>query len=96
MFKALLQNLNTPESLPDVFEAYDQIRRPRSQKVVEISRQFGRVHMMLDPPDHNLDEIRRIYSEGASYTNNIDIEEQNQEALRAFEAAQNRSVSSSM
>lgn len=86
VLKALFQQLKTSEQIPALLAAFDQIRRPRSQKVVEISRQFGRINMMLDPPDHNLDEIRRICGEGAAYCSNIDIEAQNQEAVRAFEA----------
>ncbi|KAF2170407.1 hypothetical protein M409DRAFT_19229 [Zasmidium cellare ATCC 36951] len=84
VLKALFQQLNTSEQIPALLAAFDQIRRPRSQKVVEISRQFGRINMMLDPPDHNLDEIRCIYGEGAAYCSNVDIEAQNQEAVRAL------------
>ncbi|KAK4495042.1 hypothetical protein PRZ48_013369 [Zasmidium cellare] len=85
VFKALLDRVRTSGQLPALLGAFDEVRRPRSQKVASISRQFGRLHMMLDPPDHNLDEIKRIYADGAAYCSNIDIEAQNQEAVRAFE-----------
>lgn len=89
VLKVLFLELSSPDRLPAMLEAYDQIRRPRSQKVVQISRQFGRINLMLDQPDHisteNIAQIRKIYAEGASYTNDVDIEAQNLEALKAFE-----------
>ncbi|KAI2608887.1 FAD/NAD(P)-binding domain-containing protein [Hypoxylon fragiforme] len=75
--------------------AYDAARRPRSQRVVEVARRFGRVYafaeedgegegegrkMMHEDPER----MREFFAEMARFTNEFDVEGQNEEALRVF------------
>jgi salicylate hydroxylase len=71
--------------------AYDEVRRPRSQKVAALSRQFGRMYAFIEPgvggPGRDLDGMRRIMGAGGTFTNNIDLDAQNEAAVLRFKAA---------
>ncbi|KAF2149656.1 FAD/NAD(P)-binding domain-containing protein [Myriangium duriaei CBS 260.36] len=82
---ALFATLTAPEQIPAAFEAYDTIRRPRSQKVVEIARDFGRLYgFALDGYGDDPEKMRGYFKEKAAFTNEADIKGQNDEALRKF------------
>jgi salicylate hydroxylase len=39
----VLSEVKTPDQLPSAFEAYDAVRRPKGNKLVETSREAGRI-----------------------------------------------------
>ncbi|RYP56339.1 hypothetical protein DL771_011958 [Monosporascus sp. 5C6A] len=67
--------------------AFDAVRRPRSQAVVDIARTFGRVYayaedgMHEDPP-----RLRAFFDRWAAFTNEFDVAGQNAAALEMFAA----------
>ncbi|KAK3376408.1 hypothetical protein B0T24DRAFT_656415 [Lasiosphaeria ovina] len=68
--------------------AYDAVRRPRSQQVVDLARRFGRVYAYAD--DEIGDDparMRAFFAEAAAFTNNADLERQNREAMDLYEHA---------
>ncbi|KAI1269072.1 hypothetical protein F5Y18DRAFT_439629 [Xylariaceae sp. FL1019] len=65
-------------------KAFDEIRRPRSQKVIDITRLFSRLYSQ-DPEEIDLNAMRAQMKEGGMYTNGVDMEAQVQSAVDAFE-----------
>ena len=66
-------------------KAYDAVRKPRSQNVVELSREYGRVYAFMHPgAGDNLGRIRGMMYEGEVFASGIDIEEQNRRAVDMF------------
>lgn len=82
---ALLKEVKDVSQIPIAFEAFDTIRRPRAQKVVELSRMFGRLYaFMEDGVGDDLNKIRKHMKESAAIMSDADLEAQNEEALRYF------------
>jgi len=82
---ALLKEVTNVSQIPKTFEAFDAIRRSRSQKVVELSRQFGRLYAFMEEGvGDDLNLIRRKMGEAAAIMNDADLEEQNEEAVSYF------------
>ncbi|XXH01161.1 hypothetical protein Hte_007514 [Hypoxylon texense] len=67
-------------------KAFDQVRRPRSQKVVDITREFGRLYSQ-DEEERNIDSMRRQMKEGGMYTNGVDMDAQAEAAVLIFKKA---------
>lgn len=69
-----------------IFEAYDTVRRPRSQAVVDLARRFGRVYAYAEDGMHE-DPVRMkaFFAEMSAFTNQFDVRRQNEEAVRVFE-----------
>ncbi|KAK8116204.1 FAD/NAD(P)-binding domain-containing protein [Apiospora sp. TS-2023a] len=69
-----------------MFEAYDAVRRPRSQAVVDLARRFGRVYAYAEDGMHE-DPVRMkaFFAEMSAFTNQFDVRGQNEEAVRVFE-----------
>ncbi|KAK8045080.1 hypothetical protein PG993_005104 [Apiospora rasikravindrae] len=69
-----------------MFEAYDTVRRPRSQAVVDLARRFGRVYAYAEEGMHE-DPVRMkaFFAEMAAFTNQFDVRGQNEEAVRVFQ-----------
>lgn len=69
-----------------MFEAYDTVRRPRSQAVVDLARRFGRVYAYAEDGMHE-DPVRMkaFFAEMSAFTNQFDVRGQNEEAVRTFE-----------
>ncbi|KAK7931632.1 hypothetical protein PG985_002344 [Apiospora marii] len=69
-----------------MFEAYDTVRRPRSQAVVDLARRFGRVYAYAEDGMHE-DPVRMkaFFAEMSAFTNQFDVRGQNEEAVRMFE-----------
>jgi salicylate hydroxylase len=81
----LLKEVKSVWQIPKAFEAFDAIRRPRSQKVVELSRMFGRLYAFMEEGvGDDLDKIRKKMREAAAIMNDADLQEQNKEAVRYF------------
>jgi salicylate hydroxylase len=80
----LFKEVKDVSQVPKAFEAFDAIRRPRSQKVVEMSRMFGRLYSFMEEGvGDDLNEIR-TRMKVAAIMDGIDLEEQNDDALRYF------------
>ncbi|KAF2224814.1 hypothetical protein BDZ85DRAFT_294676 [Elsinoe ampelina] len=71
--------------IPHLFAAYDHVRRPRSQKVVDIARDFGRLYGFALPGYRDDPEkMRGFFGRMARFTNDADIEGQNSMAVERF------------
>jgi salicylate hydroxylase len=82
---ALFKHVKSLADVEKAFKVYDAVRRPRSQKIVELSREYGRVYAFMHPEvGDDLDKIRMKMYEGEMYASGIDIEKQNQEAVDMF------------
>ena len=67
------------------FAAFDAVRRPRSQTIVDISRKFGRVyHYAEDDMHKDLERMRAFFRESAAFTNDADLTKQNQDAMDLY------------
>ncbi|KAI0525583.1 hypothetical protein F5B22DRAFT_633666 [Xylaria bambusicola] len=66
-------------------QAFRQVRRPRSQSVVDLARKLGRVYAFAEDGMHG-DPMRTkaFFAEMAAFTNDFDVESQNHEALGPF------------
>jgi salicylate hydroxylase len=78
----LFSAIETSDQIPIAFAAYDAVRRPRSQAVVDLARKFGRVYAyaesdMLNQPE----KMRAFFKEAAAFTNNFDVPKQNDDAM---------------
>ncbi|KAK8084778.1 hypothetical protein PG997_006049 [Apiospora hydei] len=73
-------------AIEKMFEAYDTVRRPRSQAVVDLARRFGRVYAYAEDGMHE-DPVRMkaFFAEMAAFTNQFDVRGQNEEAVRVFQ-----------
>lgn len=81
----LFKEVKDTSQIPKLFEAFDAIRRPRSQKVVELSRMFGKLYAFMEEGvGDDLDKIRQRMKESAAIMSGIDLQEQNEKALRYF------------
>ena len=84
----LFSRLTSPSQIEALFSAYDATRRPRSQAVVDLARKFGRVYAYAEGDMHERPtEMKKFFAESAAFTNNADLEGQNEEAMRVFENA---------
>ncbi|KAK8069494.1 FAD/NAD(P)-binding domain-containing protein [Apiospora phragmitis] len=81
-------NLHDPGAtlVEKMFEAYDAVRRPRSQAVVDLARRFGRVYAYAEDGMHE-DPVRMkaFFAEMGAFTNQFDVRGQNEEAVRVFQ-----------
>ncbi|KAK0120152.1 hypothetical protein ONS95_011559 [Cadophora gregata] len=85
MLTALFEHVSELRQVERAFAVYDEMRRPRTQKVVEISREFGRMYAFADGEvGEDLGEMRRRLGEGGRFTNEVDLEGLNEEAVRRF------------
>lgn len=88
VLNALFKEVTGLEEVEAALRAYDEVRRPRSQKVAALSRQFGRMYAFIEPGvGRDLDKTRAILGAGAVFTNNVDLDAQNEAAISAFRAA---------
>jgi salicylate hydroxylase len=67
------------------FKIFDEIRRPRTQKVAELSRQFGRMYAYAESGvDDDINKMRAIFGAGAKFTNDVDLEGLNKDAVGKY------------
>ena len=67
--------------------AFDAVRRPRSQKVVDTARAFGRVYAYAEGNLHEDPQgMRDFFTEAAAFTNEVDLNKQNRDALEIYES----------
>lgn len=81
----LFSRLESAEQLPALFKAYDEVRRPRSQEVVDLARKFGRVYAYAEPTVANTpEEMGKFFGSASKLTNEFDVQKQNDEAMEIF------------
>ncbi|KAK8120583.1 hypothetical protein PG999_004703 [Apiospora kogelbergensis] len=69
-----------------IFAAYDTVRRPRSQAVVDLARRFGRVYAYAEDGMHeDPARMKAFFAEMAAFTNQFDVRGQNEQAVRVFQ-----------
>lgn len=88
VINALFSEVTSKDRIEKAFAAFDQTRRPRSQKVVDISRQFGRVYGYAEGDLYkNPAKMKAFFKEAGGFTNNVDLAKQNEAAMEAFESS---------
>lgn len=81
----LFSKLESVDQIRAVFEAYDAVRRPRSQEVVDLARKFGRVYAYAEPTVENTPEaMGKFFGSASKLTNEFDLQRQNEEAMEIF------------
>jgi salicylate hydroxylase len=85
LLTALFAHVNLKQQVEQALKVYDELRRPRTQRVAEISRQFGRIYAFAEEGvSDDLNKMRAILGAGAKYTNDIDLKGLNEEAVMKF------------
>lgn len=86
VLETLLGRVHDPKHIPNAFAAYDQVRRPRSQRVVKTSREAGELFgMMAKGVGSDLKKIAEQADTRMHWIWNRDLEKQNGEAIALFE-----------
>ncbi|KAI1104263.1 FAD/NAD(P)-binding domain-containing protein [Jackrogersella minutella] len=82
---SLLAHVHRPDQIPRALAAFDEVRRPRSQAVVDLARKFGRVYAYAEDGMHEDPErMKGFFAEMAAFTNEFDVKGQSERALRVF------------
>ncbi|KAF9872473.1 mannitol 1-phosphate dehydrogenase [Colletotrichum karsti] len=81
----IFKRVSATEEIEAALKAFDEIRRPRSQRIVNITRSFGKLYTQ-DPEGFDLEDLRAKMREGGMYTNGVDMSAQVQAAVDAFES----------
>lgn len=88
VLNALFREVTALGEVEPALAAYDGVRRPRSQAVAALSRRFGRMYAFVEQGvGRDLGKTREIMAAGAAFTNNVDLDAQNEAAVSAFRAA---------
>lgn len=86
VLETLLGRVREAKFIPNAFAAYDQVRKPRSQRVVKTSREAGKlVGMLAEGVGSDLQKIRERLETRMHWIWNRDLEKQNAEAVALFE-----------
>ena len=86
VLETLLGLVKDTKFIPNAFAAYDQVRKPRSQRVVKTSREAGLlVSMLTEGVGSDLEKIRERLETRMHWIWNRDLERQNAEAVALFE-----------
>ncbi|KAI1138697.1 hypothetical protein F5Y05DRAFT_412569 [Hypoxylon sp. FL0543] len=86
---AVLDNLSAhvrePGQAPRALRAFDEVRRPQSQAVVDLARKFGRLYAYARDGMHkNPAKMKEFFAEMAAFTNDFDVKGQNEAAIWSF------------
>ncbi|KAF3020595.1 hypothetical protein E8E14_010259 [Neopestalotiopsis sp. 37M] len=84
----LVANVTSPDELAAAFRAYDAVRRPRCQKVVDTSRETG--HLFCGQSGLDAAELRAKLSTRWGFILFLNMEEHIQEALGEFAKLKNQ------
>ena len=88
VLSALFEKVLVSDDIPKALSAYDQIRRPRAQKNVSTSRESGKLMaMQLEGVGSDLAKMQERFETRMKWIWEMDLEKQNEEALRLFEEA---------
>ncbi|KAB5559597.1 hypothetical protein GE09DRAFT_1220275 [Coniochaeta sp. 2T2.1] len=68
-----------------IMHAYNHVRLPRSQAVVDLARKFGRMYAYAEDGLHeDPQKMKAFFADAARFTNDFDIDGQNTQASVAF------------
>lgn len=85
VINCLFDRVTSKDRIEKAFEAFDKSRRARSQRVVDISRQFGRVYAYAEGDLHtDPAKMKAFMREAGGFTNNVDLNKQTEAAMEAF------------
>lgn len=85
VLNAVFTHVTDLSQVSAALKAYDVTRRPRSQRVVEMTRKFGRIYADMDESMVGQVELQTAYfKKEAPFTNNVDLEAQNANAVEKF------------
>ena len=88
VLSALFEKISTPVEVPHALAAYDQIRRPRSQRVVSTSRESGQlVSMQQAGIGEDVEKMREKLDTRMHWIWHRDLVAQNEAAVRLFDEA---------
>ena len=85
---ALFTHVKHKSQIRAAFVAFDEVRRPRAQRVVEMSRQFGLMYNYefggMWEEGEDVEKLKAYCRKMADFTNDADLVTQNKLALEAF------------
>ena len=85
VLETLLGKTQSPKHIPNAFSAYDQIRRPRTQRMVTTSRESGELlGWKLPGVGSDLEKIREKLVTRMRWLWNRDMHAQNESAVKLF------------
>ncbi|CAD6584842.1 MAG: hypothetical protein ASARMPREDX12_001769 [Alectoria sarmentosa] len=88
VLSALFEKVTTPNDVPNALAAYDQIRRPRAQRVVSTSRESGQLLSMQQPGvGDDLEKMKEKLDTRMHWIWHRDMVAQNEAAIKLFEEA---------
>ena len=88
VLSALFEKISTPEDVPNALAAYDQVRRPRAQRVVTTSRESGQLMSMQQPGvGDDVEKMRGKFETRMHWIWHRDLVAQNEDAIKLFEEA---------
>ena len=86
VLQALFEEVHHEEGIPNALAAYDQVRRPRAERIVTTSREAGYLAtMQLEGVRDDLGKMRESWEKRWNWIWNRDIEAQNRAAVALFE-----------
>ncbi|KAK4204625.1 hypothetical protein QBC40DRAFT_345360 [Triangularia verruculosa] len=82
----LFGRVKQPSQIEAALGAYDAVRRPRSQAVVDLARKFGRVYAFAEGDIHeDPEKVRDFFTLAGQFTNEADLLKQNEDAMSKME-----------
>ena len=86
VLSALFEKVSSPANIPKALAAYDQVRRPRAQKIVSTSREAGLLtSMSLPGVGEDLDKMKEKLDTRQQWIFDRDLVAQNEEAVQVFQ-----------
>ncbi|KIW35666.1 uncharacterized protein PV07_02351 [Cladophialophora immunda] len=86
---ALFAHVKDKSEIPVVFAAFDEVRRPRASRVVEMARKAGLMYTYdfggFWEDSEGIEALQDRWKKIASFTNDVDLETQNQMAISVFQ-----------
>jgi len=74
VLSSLLGTVEDVDDLPDVFKAYDQLRRPRTQRLVKTSREAGQLYeLCLEGVGSDLSRVANELDEWHEWIWKVDL-----------------------
>ncbi|KAI0420237.1 hypothetical protein F5X98DRAFT_39482 [Xylaria grammica] len=85
VLNCLFGHVKDTGDIAPALKAFCSTRRPRSQAVVDLARKFGRVYAFAEDGMHeDPARMKAFFAQMAAFTNDFDVKNQNDEALRLF------------
>ncbi|VBB80735.1 Putative salicylate hydroxylase [Podospora comata] len=82
----LFERVKQPSQIEAALGAYDAVRRPRSQDVVDVARMLGRAYAFAERDIHEDPKKARVFfTQAGRFTNEADLTRQNEEAMAKME-----------